>query len=155
MSSHMHLILNRRFSTVRCLACGKLLISSHVHDYRVCGCAQKTSVDGGPAYLHCGGVDMSLVRILIDPEWPRHVRLELLQEAAHLAMRMGCRFEPPADVTDGAVAAVVLRLRGCAATAASMSAAAREALMNSDLWPPAPPGEPSIEMVRPIPGRHR
>ena len=60
MSSRMHLILNRRFSTVRCLACGKLLISSNVHDCRVCGCAQATSVDGGPAYLRCGGAQARL-----------------------------------------------------------------------------------------------
>jgi hypothetical protein len=153
MSSHVHLILNRRFSTVRCLACRKLLISANVHDYRVCGCPQETSVDGGPAYLHCGGADMTLVQILVDPEWPRSVRLELLQEAARLAMRLDCTFEPPQDASDGEVAAVVLRLRVCIAAAAGMSEPAREVLITSGLWPPVPPSQPPIEMVRPIPGR--
>jgi hypothetical protein len=64
----MHLILNRRFATVRCGACRKVLISSSVHDCRLCGCPQETMVDGGSAYLHCGGADMSLVEVLIDPE---------------------------------------------------------------------------------------
>lgn len=155
MSSSMHLILNRRFATVRCLACRKVLISSHVHDYRVCGCQQETSVDGGSAYLHCGGADMSLVQVLVDPEWPRSVRLDLLQEAARLAMRLDCRFEPPRDARDSEVAAVVLTLRGCVATAAGMSEAAREVLIASDLWPPVSPDQPAVEMVRPIPGRHR
>jgi hypothetical protein len=154
MTSRMHLILNRRFSTVRCLACGRVLISRSVHDYRVCGCPQETSVDGGSAYLRCGGADMSLVAILVDPEWPRTVRLELLQEAAGLTMRLGCKFEPPGNATDGAVAAVVLGLRDCLATAAGMSDATREALIDSGLWPPLPPSEAPIEMVRPIPGRH-
>jgi hypothetical protein len=155
VTSRMPLILNRRFSTVRCLTCGKVLISGSVHDYRVCGCPQETMVDGGGAYLRCGGADLSLVEILVDPEWPRTVRLELLQEAAGLAMRLGCRFEPPRDATDSAVAAVVLRLRSCVATAAGMSEGAREVLTNSGFWPPVPPSEPPIEMVRPIPGWHR
>jgi hypothetical protein len=150
----MHLILNRRFSTVRCLACGRLLISRGVHDYRACGCPQRTMVDGGFAYLRCGGADLSLVAILVDPAWPRTVRLELLQEAARLAMRLGCKFEPPKDATNGAVAAVVLRLRDCVATAAAMSEATREVLITSGLWPPLPPSEPPIEMVRPIPSWH-
>ena len=150
----MHPILNRRYATVKCLACGKVLISSHVHDYRVCGCSQDTSVDGGSAYLHCGGADMTLIHILVDPEWPRHVRLDLLQEATRLAMQMGCRFEPPRDARDSDVAAVVLRLRGCVSTAAGMSEAAREVLVNTGLWPPVAPGQPPIDMIRPIPGRH-
>jgi hypothetical protein len=148
MTSRVHLILNRSFATVRCLACGKVLISRGVHDYRVCGCPQETTVDGGLAYLRCGGAHMSLVGILVDPEWPRTVRLELLQEAAALAMRLGCKFEPPGDVTDGAVAAVVLRLRDCVATAEATC----EVLINTGLWPPVPPSEPPIEMVRPISG---
>jgi len=110
-------------------------------------------VDGGPAYLHCGGADMSLLEILVDPEWPRHVRLDLLQEATRLAMQMGCRFEPPRDARDSEVAAVVLRLRGCVATAAGMSEAAREVLVNTGLWPQVAPGQPPIDMIRPIPGR--
>jgi hypothetical protein len=155
MTSRMHLILNRRFSTVRCLACGNVLISRGVHDYRVCGCPQETMVDGGFAYLRCGGADLNLVEILVDPAWPRTVRLELLQEAAGLAMQLGCRFEPPRDSTDGGVAAVVLRLRGSVATAASMSETTREVLITSGLWPPVPSCELPIEMVRPIPGWDR
>ena len=149
------MILNRSFATVRCLACGKVLVSHHVHDCRVCGCAQQTMVDGGPTYLRYGGVDISFVEILVDPEWPRTVRLRLLQEAARLAAQLDSRFEAPRDATDGAVAAVVLRLRGCVARANDMSQAAREVLANSDLWPPVPPGETPVDMVRPIPGRHR
>jgi hypothetical protein len=148
-----YMILDRRLSTVRCLACGKVLVSSHVHDYRICGCAQETMVDGGPAYLRYGGVDIGLVKILVDPAWPSGVRLELLQEAARAAMELDCRFEPPNDATDGAVAAVVLRLRGCFATANEIPQAAREALIESGNWPPVPPSELPLDMVRPIPGR--
>jgi hypothetical protein len=112
-------------------------------------------VDGGPVYLRCGGADMSLVAILVDPAWPRTVRVELLQEAAGLAMQLDCSFEPPRDTTDSAVAAIVPKLRRSVATAAGMSEARREILINAGLWPPVPPSEPPIEMVRPFPGWHR
>jgi hypothetical protein len=148
----MRMILDRGFSTVRCLVCGKVLVSHHVHDCRVCGCPQETMVDGGPAYLRYGGADMSLVEILVDPDWPRTLRLELLQEAARLAARLDCRFDAPLDATDGAVAAVVVRLRGCVARAAGLSQALRQ---DSNLWPPVLPGEPPVDMVRPIPAGHR
>jgi len=147
------MMLDRRLSTVRCLACGTVLVSRHVHDYRVCGCPQETMVDGGRSYLRWGGVDVRLVEILVDPTWPSLVTLELLQEAARLAMELGCRFEPPKDATDGAVAAVALRLRGCVATANEVPEAAREALIGSGEWPPLPPNELPLAMVRPIPGR--
>lgn len=49
---------------VRCLACGKVLISRSRHDYVTCGCPQSTMVDGGDDYQRTGGKEMSKVQVL-------------------------------------------------------------------------------------------
>jgi hypothetical protein len=75
---------------------------------------------------------MRLVEILVDPAWPSIVRLELLQEAARLAMKLDCRFELPKDATEGAVAAVVLSLRGCVVTANEIPHGIRYSALRDD-----------------------
>lgn len=54
------LVLNR----VKCLECGEVLTSEHRHDYKVCSCPNKTSTDGGLAYLRWGAVVMDRVQHL-------------------------------------------------------------------------------------------
>jgi len=49
---------------VRCLQCCMVLVSNDVHDYKVCGCPNKTMIDGGYDYLRCGGVDHNKVEVL-------------------------------------------------------------------------------------------
>lgn len=49
------------YNSVLCLGCGEVLVSHHRHDYKTCGCDNKTMVDGGTAYLRYGGVDMTKV----------------------------------------------------------------------------------------------
>jgi len=56
--------LDPKYTTVKCLDCGKILISTHVHDYKVCGCPNNTMADGGTCYARYGGVDMSKIEIL-------------------------------------------------------------------------------------------
>lgn len=44
----------KRIYGVQCTKCQKRLFSFHVHDYKLCGCPNKTMVDGGPNYLRYG-----------------------------------------------------------------------------------------------------
>ena len=39
---------------VKCRKCGEVLESMYRHDFHYCGCGS-TFVDGGEAYLRCGG----------------------------------------------------------------------------------------------------
>jgi hypothetical protein len=57
MNGTEQIILNR----VQCKACGEVLISYHRHDYKTCGCENKTMADGGTAYQRYGGKDLNLV----------------------------------------------------------------------------------------------
>ena len=40
-------------NAVKCLGCKRILVSTHRHDFRQCGCG--TFVDGGRDYLRRGG----------------------------------------------------------------------------------------------------
>jgi hypothetical protein len=51
------IILNR----VQCRECGEVLTSYHRHDYKTCGCTNKTMVDGGNEYQRYGGLNLDLV----------------------------------------------------------------------------------------------
>lgn len=51
-------------NVVQCLACHKVLISNHRHDFNSCECPNKTFIDGGHDYLRYGGVDMKNIQIL-------------------------------------------------------------------------------------------
>ncbi len=44
----------KRIWGVECAACEKRIFSFHVHDYKICGCPNKTMVDGGTQYLRYG-----------------------------------------------------------------------------------------------------
>jgi hypothetical protein len=89
------------------LACVKVLVSMHRHDYRECGCPQGTLVDGGSAYLRRGGKDLAMVEVLVNPEWPANVSLPLLQCAERLAVELNCVFDPPARASADDVARVI------------------------------------------------
>ena len=49
---------------VRCKMCGVVLESKHRHDFQQCGCLNMTFVDGGSAYVRCGGADLAMVEVL-------------------------------------------------------------------------------------------
>ena len=57
MSEEKQIILNR----VQCRECGEVLTSYHRHDYKTCGCTNKTMVDGGTDYQRYGGLNLDLV----------------------------------------------------------------------------------------------
>lgn len=46
-------------NAIKCLECGEVLESVHVHDYKECSCPNQTMVDGGLEYVRFGGVDMN------------------------------------------------------------------------------------------------
>jgi hypothetical protein len=49
------------YNAVKCLECGKTIVSRTRHDYQLCGCPNETMVDGGLYYMRYGGVDMNKV----------------------------------------------------------------------------------------------
>jgi len=51
-------------NALKCLACGKIIASTSVHDYASCGCANKAMVDGGKEYIRCGWIDKELIQDL-------------------------------------------------------------------------------------------
>lgn len=51
-------------NVIQCLECKTVLVSFHRHDFKKCGCSNKTFVDGGSDYLRCGGKDMSKIQYL-------------------------------------------------------------------------------------------
>lgn len=44
----------KRIWGVQCMECKKRMFSFHVHDYKLCGCENKTMADGGQCYLRYG-----------------------------------------------------------------------------------------------------
>jgi len=57
MNGLEQVVLNR----VQCKNCAEILTSYNRHDYKTCGCENKTMVDGGTAYQRYGGKDLDLV----------------------------------------------------------------------------------------------
>ena len=53
---------------IKCLKCGKVIQSESVHDFVMCGCDNKTFIDGGDKYCRFGGLDMNLVELILMPE---------------------------------------------------------------------------------------
>jgi hypothetical protein len=49
------------YNGVKCLECGEVLVSYHVHDYKTCGCSNGTMIDGGNEYGRYGGMSMSKI----------------------------------------------------------------------------------------------
>ncbi len=56
-------------------------------------------VDGGSAYLRTGGHDLHMVEVLVDPQWPANVSLDLLWRGHQLAVDLRCGFDPSANAT--------------------------------------------------------
>ena len=51
-------------NSVKCLGCNAVLDSNYRHDYKMCGCENKSSVDGGLSYQRTSGVDLDLIEDL-------------------------------------------------------------------------------------------
>ena len=49
---------------ILCTSCGKILVSWSVHNYKTCGCPNKTMIDGGSEYLRYGAKDMGRIQIV-------------------------------------------------------------------------------------------
>jgi hypothetical protein len=149
--------MTRRFSSVRCRACGLTLVSTHRHDFQQCGCPQDTFVDGGAAYLRIGGRDLQLVEALVDPEWPTGVSLGLLRQAHRLARELRCGFDPPKTATDDHVNHVIDWMTASLELAGDVDNRLRDPLIDAGLWPPAPenlgPLPPMIRAHPPLSGR--
>lgn len=54
-------------SKVQCLECMEILESEYTHDFQQCSCPNQTFVDGGSAYIRCGGVDLEKI-IVLEPD---------------------------------------------------------------------------------------
>lgn len=52
---------------IKCLQCETILESVHSHDYNVCGCPNRTMIDGGLSYQRFGGVLLNLIEDM--SEW--------------------------------------------------------------------------------------
>ena len=55
---------DREHGKVQCLVCGKILESMSQHDFVSCDCSNETFVDGGKAYMRCGGKSLAKIKIL-------------------------------------------------------------------------------------------
>lgn len=69
-------------SKIKCLACGMVLESIFRHNWVSCGCENETFVDGGQDYLRCGGVDLTLIEVLKDPQEKDGVVRDCTSEAS-------------------------------------------------------------------------
>lgn len=130
--------MSRRFSSVRCRACGMTLVSTHRHDFRQCGCPQDTFVDGGADYLRTGGRNLRMVEVLVNPEWPMGVSLGLLRQADRLAWELHCGFDPPTTATDDDVNHAIAWMAASIGLAQGLDDRLHNALIDAGLWPPAP-----------------
>lgn len=55
-------------NAVRCLSCGKELVSLYQHHFVTCGCENETFTDGGLAYQRVGGKDLDKIESLAEYE---------------------------------------------------------------------------------------
>lgn len=51
-------------SIVKCLECGRVLVSTHRHDFVQCNCSNETYVDGGKDYTRIGGMDLNKIHVI-------------------------------------------------------------------------------------------
>lgn len=56
--------MNKYPGIIKCLACRRILVSFHRHDYKVCGCPNSTMIDGGHDYVRYGGKNLRLIQVL-------------------------------------------------------------------------------------------
>lgn len=73
-------------NSVKCLQCGKILISKYRHDFQMCSCENQTFCDGGNDYCRIGGVDMDKIAVYDNVikeyiQWPNHVKETPKKEA--------------------------------------------------------------------------
>lgn len=54
---------NKLLTYVKCLNCDEKIVSNHSHDYKFCGCENKTMIDGGQSYTKYGGLNMNMVEV--------------------------------------------------------------------------------------------
>lgn len=142
----------RRFSSVRCTACGTILVSTHRHDFQQCQCPQETFVDGGSVYLRIGGQDLRAIEVLVDPEWPTGISLDLLQRGHRLAVELHCGFNPPKGATADDVNHAVAWMAASLELARDVDDLVRDALIGAGQWPPIPKAAgPLPAMIRPLP----
>lgn len=52
---------------IKCLQCGQILESKFRHDFKMCDCPNETFIDGGNDYLRYGGMDLSKIEHIIEP----------------------------------------------------------------------------------------
>lgn len=76
--------------TITCPQCGVEFFSRAPHDYRVCGCAAQTMVDGGFAgYVRYGGQDMDKIRQSFRFRFVKATRQELYDDWNHRRNKFG------------------------------------------------------------------
>lgn len=51
-------------NSIQCVHCGDILVSTHVHDFRMCTCG-KVGVDGGNQYLKRIGYDKDRIELSV------------------------------------------------------------------------------------------
>lgn len=56
--------LKQEGNTIKCLECGKILVSTFRHDFQACDCSNESFVDGGKTYLRVGGMDLDKIKVL-------------------------------------------------------------------------------------------
>lgn len=52
---------NKIINSVKCLQCGKVLISEYRHDFQMCDCENQTFCDGGQDYCRLGGANLNKI----------------------------------------------------------------------------------------------
>lgn len=64
-------------SKVKCLNCGEILESKHVHDFQMCNCSNETFVDGGNEYTRCGGYNFDLIEVIKESKSDEALKMHL------------------------------------------------------------------------------
>jgi hypothetical protein len=63
-----------------CLCCGDILRSKHTHDYVMCGCDNRSVVDGGTDYLKRSGKDLTKVHTCLTMAEARRLSAAVLDK---------------------------------------------------------------------------
>lgn len=97
-----------------------------------------------------------MVEVLVNPQWPGGVGLDLLRRAHQLAVELHCGFDPSADATADDVNRAIDWMESALALARRIDPAVRGWLMDAGQWPPEEwlPG-PAPSMIRRRPANSR
>lgn len=68
-------------NTIKCLKCGDVIYSAHVHDYKTCKCGA-VAVDGGSEYLKRTGTSYQELSIVIDRKLAEAINKDVSQAEA-------------------------------------------------------------------------